>query len=99
MTADDQDETRAACARWFVEHDEVDEAARVLEPGDELELGRSDYLNLAAALARRGLAASYEGGRVSVRAGAPAGELVNGPRKPPARVGEGASPAASKKTA
>ena len=40
----------------------------MLEPGDRLELGHSDYLGLAAALGRRGLSASYEGRQVQVEA-------------------------------
>jgi hypothetical protein len=58
--------TRADWALWFLQHDEVDEAARVLEAGDELVLGKSDYLDLAAALSRRGLSATYELRRVTV---------------------------------
>jgi hypothetical protein len=56
MTPDDESSSRAELARWFIDHDEVDEAARVLAPGDELVLGKSDFLDLAAALGRRGLA-------------------------------------------
>jgi hypothetical protein len=74
--------TRAEWARWFIDHDEVDEAARVLEPGDELALGPTAYLDLAAALSRRGLAASYEQGCLRVRASA----ATEGGRKPPARI-------------
>jgi hypothetical protein len=96
MTADDQPSTRADWARWFLFRDEPDEAARVLEPGDELELARSDYLDLAAALSRRGLTATYEGGRAVVRSEAqdPAADG----RKPPLRAPAG-SPALAKKTA
>jgi hypothetical protein len=95
MAEKDAGWTRSEWARWFIEHDEVDEAAGVLEPGDQLELGHSDYLGLAAALGRRGMGASYEGRQVEVNARpevraevrtAPmAGELTNGSRKPPAR--------------
>jgi hypothetical protein len=91
MAEKDAGWTRAEWARWFIEHDEVDEAAGVLEPGDQLELGHSDYLDLAAALGRRGMSASCEGRQVQVNARpegrtAPmAGELTNGSRKPPAR--------------
>ncbi len=91
MAEKDAGWTRAEWARWFIEHDEVDEAAGVLEPGDQLELGHSDYLGLAAALSRRGMSASYQGRQVEVNARpegrtAPmAGELTNGSRKPPAR--------------
>ena len=59
--------TRADWARWFVYRDEVDEAARVLEVGDELLLGRSDYLNLIAALSRRGLTATTTTGTAGFR--------------------------------
>jgi hypothetical protein len=82
---------RADWARWFLDRDEPDEAALVLEPGDELVLGRSDYLNLAAALARRGFSATYELQRVSVVGSA-------SPRKPPLRATP-ASPSEAKKTA
>jgi hypothetical protein len=70
--------TRAEWARWFIDHDDVDEAARVLEVGDQLALGRSDYLDLAAALQRRGLSAGYELGQVTVQ--------VAAARKGPART-------------
>jgi hypothetical protein len=87
----DQSWTRADWARWFVFHDEPDEAARILEPGDELELGRSDSLDLVAAIGRRGLSAAYDGQRVSV-----SGDATS--RKPPQRAA--AVPAArAKKTA
>jgi hypothetical protein len=78
--------TRADWARWFVFQDEVDEAARVLQPGDGMLLGRSDYLNLTAALERRGLSAIYDEGQglVSVVA---AGQ---GARKGPVRAPAGA---------
>jgi hypothetical protein len=94
--------TRAEWARWFIEHDEVDEAARVLEPGDQLELGQSDYLGLAAALGRRGLGARYEGRQLQVeaagagRTAAMTGELSNGGRKPPARQTPSGTPAVKK---
>ena len=83
--------TRADWARWFVDHDEVDEAARVLEPGDEVTLGRGDSLALAAALSRRGIPFSYELGRLVVRGDAAA-------RRPPLRAVP-PSASASKKTA
>jgi hypothetical protein len=92
---DDEGATRCDFARWFIDHDEVDEAARVLVPADELELGRSDSLDLAAALARRGLAASCEGRRLLVRARE---ELSAGGRKPPARIAP-APATAAKRTA
>jgi hypothetical protein len=102
MSAHDEGWTRAELARWFVEHDEVDEAARVLEPGDELDTGKSDFLDLAAALARRGLSASYELHRVRVQPGqavdASVGNLASGARKPPARTTP-APASAAKKTA
>ena len=58
--------TRLEVARWFIDHDEIDEAARVLQPGDELDLGHSDALALAAALGRRGLSATQEERRLRV---------------------------------
>jgi hypothetical protein len=81
MATDDEREARAQLARWFVEHDDVDEAARLLEPGDQLTLGRSDARNLEAALGRRGLSAGYEERRLLVR-----GVVPEGARKPPARA-------------
>jgi hypothetical protein len=84
--------TRADWARWFVYHDEVEEAARVLEPGDELALGKSDALDLAEALSRRGLTASHETGRLVVRAGDATA------RKPPLRA-TSVETALAKKTA
>ncbi|HEY0705564.1 MAG TPA: hypothetical protein VGG33_02140, partial [Polyangia bacterium] len=54
--------SRSEWARWWLDHDEPDEAARAVEPGDEVKLSRTDALDLAAALARRGLTASYESG-------------------------------------
>jgi hypothetical protein len=88
--------TRADWARWFIEHDDVDEAARLLEPGDQLTLGQSGYLDLAAALARRGLAASYEDGSLRVRPGT---GVPSGARKPPARVAPAAPASARKRSA
>jgi hypothetical protein len=97
MTRDDEAQSRAELARWFLDHDEVDEAARLLEPGDELELGRSDSLDLAAALSRRGLSGSYEDRRFRVNPPAAAGpratidsivgDLPTSARKPPVRTG------------
>jgi hypothetical protein len=74
--------TRADWARWFVFQDEVDEAARVLQPGDGMLLGRSDFLNLVAALERRGLSATYDEdqGLVSVV------DTAQGARKGPVRA-------------
>jgi hypothetical protein len=92
MSGDDQPWTRADWARWFLFHDEPDEAARVLEPGDELELGRSDSLNLVAALGRRGLSATHDGRRVSVTSDEASS------RKPPLRA-PAATSARAKKTA
>jgi hypothetical protein len=77
--------TRVELARWFIDHDEVDEAARVLAPGDELDLGRSDYLDLAAALSRRGLSASYDERRARVGEAVSEVGLAATPRRPPAR--------------
>ncbi len=79
MAEDDQALTRGELARLLVERDDVDEAARVLLPGDDVDLGKSDALALAAALRRRGL---------DVRHGA-RGLTVVAPstlRRPPARV-------------
>jgi hypothetical protein len=83
---------RTELARWFIDHDEVDEAARVLAPGDGLELGRSDALALAAALTRRGLSSRYEERHLRVGEGS-----ALGGRKPPARTTP--APVAKKKTA
>ncbi len=90
----DESWTRADWARWLVHRDEPDEAARVLEPGDEIALGRSDSFNLAAALDRQGLASRYDGdqGRLAVVGAA-------SPRRPPVRAPSPAPAAASKKTA
>jgi hypothetical protein len=102
MAEKDAGWTRAEWARWFIEHDEVDEAARVLEPGDQLELGHSDYLGLAAALGRRGMNASYEShqvrveGRAEGRVDQMSGELSNGSRKPPVRQTPTGTPAVKK---
>jgi hypothetical protein len=102
MAEKDAGWTRAEWARWFIEHDEVDEAARVLEPGDQLELGHSDYLGLAAALGRRGLSARYEShqvqveGRAEGRVDQMSGELTNGSRKPPVRQTPTGTPAVKK---
>ena len=99
MAANEDRQARADVARWFIDHDEVDEAARVLEPGDELTLGRSDYLDLAAALGRRGLGARYEERRVSVLAATQAsGDLLAaGPRRPPVRMAGPVAPAGATK--
>jgi hypothetical protein len=93
---DDDGILRTDFARWFIDHDEVDEAAQVLAPGDQLQLGRSDYLDLAAALGRRGLAASYEAPFVVVKARGAEG--AGGARKPPARIAP-APVTSAKKTA
>jgi hypothetical protein len=84
---DDRDESgwsRSEWARWFLDHDEVDEAARTLEVGDVLELGDADRRDLAAALGRRGLAAECFGRELFVRAGDEGG--ARSERRPPARV-------------
>ena len=97
MTQDEQGWSRSEFARWFLDHDQVDEAARVLEPGDRLPLGRSDYLDLEAALTRRGLAAHYEAGHLQVL---PGNAAATSPRKPPRRTTPVPNPsAAAKKTA
>jgi hypothetical protein len=95
MTGAEEAQTRTELALWFIDHDEVDEAARVLAPGDELELGRSDYLDLAAALARRGLTVAYD--HPHVRVVVPEdGALATAPRRPPARAAAAATGAAKK---
>jgi hypothetical protein len=66
----------------------------VLEPGDEVALGQSDYRNLAEALARRGLSATYDVGRVLVHAPDPAEAASS--RKPPIRAGASSSNQAKK---
>jgi hypothetical protein len=96
MTGAEETQTRTELALWFIDHDEVDEAARVLAPGDELELGRSDYQDLVAALARRGLAAAYD--HPHVRVVEPEGSaLASAPRKPARAAAKTAR--AAKKTA
>jgi hypothetical protein len=67
--------SRSEWARWWLNHDEVDEAARVLEPGDVLSVGKADFLDLAAALLRRGLTARYEDGAAFVYTPAQAQQL------------------------
>jgi hypothetical protein len=97
MATQDEGWTRADFARWFIDHDQIDEAARVLEPGDQLALGRSDYLDLAAALGQRGLSARYEDRQATVL---PSSNLAASTRRPPLR-GPTATPAPqnAKKTA
>jgi hypothetical protein len=97
MAGRDEGWTRADWARWFIEHDDVDEAARVLEPGDELTLGRSTFLDLAAALARRGMSASYQGQQARVNPGERmTGDLAASDRRPPARQTPRSTPAIKK---
>jgi hypothetical protein len=103
MTRDDDAQSRAEVALWFLDHDEVDEAAKVLLPGDELELGRSVSLDLAAALSRRGLSASHEPPRLRVNPPAATGgiesivgDLAQSARKPPARTAVAGLTAAKK---
>ena len=81
MVEDEAARARVECALWFIHHDDVDEAARVLEAGDELVIGTSDYLDLAAALSRRGLTASYQRPHLLVQRPDPTGA-----RKPPQRA-------------
>jgi hypothetical protein len=88
----EQSWTRADWARWFVHRDEVDEAARLLEPEDTVPLGRSDAANLTAALERHGLSGSYDDSQRALTV------LRSSTRKPPARA-PGLAPAATKKTA
>ena len=96
MTGAEEAQSRTELALWFIDHDEVDEAARVLAPGDELDLGRSDYFDLAAALARRGLMAAYDHPHVRVVA-LEDGAMATAPRKPAARAVR--TTGAAKKTA
>jgi hypothetical protein len=80
---DDQEDpgwSRSEWARWWIDHDEVDEAARALEPGDVVALGHSDFLNLQAALVRRGLTAQYEDGSAFVYTPAQAEQLAEAGR-------------------
>jgi hypothetical protein len=91
--------SRSEWARWWLDHDEVDEAARALEPGDVLAVGKADFLDLAAALTRRGLTAQYEDGSAFVYTPAQVQQLrtelgdaaaapvpsPSGDRKPPVR--------------
>jgi hypothetical protein len=80
--------SRAEWAHWWLDHDEPDEAARSLEPGDEVAISRIDALDLAAALDRRGLGAAYESGVlfVSSRDEAPVEQSDRGQRRPPLRA-------------
>jgi len=96
MTGAEEAQTRTELALWFIDHDEVDEAARVLSPGDELDLGQSDYVDLAAAHSRRGLTAAYDHPHVLV-VEVEDSALATAPRKPPARAARTAR--AAKKTA
>jgi hypothetical protein len=91
MPGPEETQTRTELALWYIDHDEVDEAARALAPGDELDLGQSDYQALAAALHRRGLAASYRHPHVRVE-----GTLAATARKPPVRATPAATDAAKK---
>jgi hypothetical protein len=78
--------SRSEWALWWLDHDEVDEAARALEPGDALTITKVDFRDLAAALNRRGLVAVYEDGQAFVytREQAPQAEpVVAGERRPP----------------
>ena len=94
--------SRSEWARWWLDHDEVDEAARALEPGDQLELGQADFRDLAAALARRGLTAHYADRNAFVytpaqaqhhaQADLVAGAVATSERRPPARSAAPASP-------
>ena len=92
MNAEDPGWSRSEWARWFLDHDEVDEAASVLEPGDELELSAADHRDLAAALARRGLQALQDNRRTFVQARAAASTdagleaLARDDRRPPGRT-------------
>jgi hypothetical protein len=67
--------SRSEWARWWLDHDEVDEAARALEAGDVLAVGKADFLDLAAALTRRGLTAQYEDGAAFIYTPAQAQQL------------------------
>jgi hypothetical protein len=92
--------TRTDFARWFIDHDQVDEAAKVLEPGDQLVLGQSDSLDLCAALSRRGLSARYEDRQLTVLPPSNmAGDLASSARKPPVRGPSTGTGAGAKKTA
>ena len=84
--------SRSEWARWWIDHDEVDEAARALEPGDVLVLGQSDFLNLRAALVRRGLTAHYEDGSAFVYTPAQAQQLLTDEAGPAAAPSEGRKP-------
>ena len=102
----EQDEpgwSRSEWARWWLDHDEPDEAACALELGDEVVLPRNDARDLAAALARRGLAATYDNGVLFVTAAAASDATASvtselgtvgerGPRRPPQRASSGNLP-------
>ncbi len=86
--------SRSECARWWLEHDDVDEAARTLEPGDQVAAGKADFRDLREALERRGLTAIYEEGTAFVYTHAQAQRLLeevaldcvaSAERRPPGR--------------
>jgi hypothetical protein len=86
--------SRSEWARWLIDHDEVDEAARALEPGDVLVTGQSDFLNLRAALVRRGLTAQYEDGSAFVYTPAQLQQLQAEDGSAPANSSEARKPPA-----
>jgi hypothetical protein len=66
MREEDPGWSRGEWALWWLDHDEVDEAARALEPGDSIAVAGADLRDLSAALARRGLCAVFEDGQLFV---------------------------------
>jgi hypothetical protein len=99
MSEDEPGWSRAEWALWWLDHDEVDEAARVLEPGDSVVVTGTDFRDLSAAVARRGLVAVFEDGRAfvytreqarqassDVSSDLGADSLASTERRPPARV-------------
>ena len=92
--------SRSEWARWWIDHDEIDEAARALEAGDVLVVGKADFLDLSAALRRRGLVARYEDGAAFVYTATQEGEgdAATLDRRPPLRSTP-AQPAHAKRSA
>jgi hypothetical protein len=105
MNEDEPGWSRGEWALWWLDHDEVDEAARILEPGDTLAVTRADFRDLAAALGRRGLVGLYEDGQVfvytreqarQVAAESDLGAVGTSERRPPARTTPMPAPAAKR---
>jgi hypothetical protein len=109
MREDEPGWSRGEWALWWLDHDEVDEAARVLEPGDAIVVGRNDFRDLSAALSRRGLVAAYEDGRAFVYTREQARQVLGesadvapdpfGERRPPGRTSPAPGVVSAKRSA